>query len=78
LIELYNFLKYKRNWKKCPYCGGKMERTKEGFGDSYKCIDYCGKDYPKEFLIRVPGRTKFYYFLRKIMRNPKKRLIEIE
>ena len=46
---MYNFLKYKHNWKRCPCCSGKMIKTI--FKGHFNCV-VCKERYHEIYLKR--------------------------
>ncbi len=57
---MYNFLKYKHNWKRCSICSGKMKRDKAfWFSTMYQC-QKCEKEIPACELKKVPMKRRFY------------------
>ncbi len=57
---MYNFLKYKHNWKRCLHCSGKIKRDKHFiYTKMYQC-QQCEKEYAACVLRSVPARRRFY------------------
>lgn len=61
---MYNFLKYKHNWKKCPVCDGKMKKTENfDFSTMHQC-QQCKRIVPECELKKIPMKRYFKAKLR--------------
>ena len=52
---MYNFLKYKHNWKKCVHCGNKTKKISKEYR---RCI-FCKGEVSKYFMRRIPKKRKY-------------------